>query len=82
MTEQRYGLQSAELWIAANFPHISHNDRGPLVRGIARIIYPHAQAAATADMADSLAEKFPDVAAALDQSSAERLAELERKGVQ
>ena len=38
--------------------------------------------AATADLSDSLAAQFPDMAAALDRAVAERLVELTAKGPQ
>lgn len=77
---ERYdaGMRAATTWLAAQFPHVSHNDRAPIVHGIAAVLWPHLTLAATCDMADELAGQFPEIAEALDRSAAARLQELQR----
>lgn len=73
-----YGLRRADGWVAANFPDIPERDRHLLVQGIASVLYPHAAVAAISDMADEMADRWPDIGTALDEAAAGRRAELAR----
>jgi len=75
------GIRNATMWVQAHCPQAAPI-APELVRGVATILWPHLVMAATADLSDSLAAQFPDMAAALDRAVAERLVELTAKGPQ
>jgi hypothetical protein len=78
VSDDDYGLAAADSWVATRFPDVPDRDRHLLVQGIASILYPHAAVAAISDMADEMADRWPDIGAALDQAAAARRTELAR----
>lgn len=81
MNGQDPAYRDAMIFLESSFPHLSPYDRAPLIAGLGAVLWPHFHAAGVADMADDMADRFPDIAAALDQASYDRRQEL-AKGAQ
>lgn len=75
-------LTDAAHWALINFGQLTYHQACELAKGVAVILYPHLAVAALADMSDGMADRYPDIAKALDQLADEqrsRILELTRK---